>query len=96
MGLNYEVFGDRVLLKKLDEPVEEKTEGGIILPIETQEKEQKNKLMFFGEVVLKGIDANLVSVGDVVIFNQATTQKLFLEGEEYYLVTDNVLIGKKL
>lgn len=93
--MDYEVFNDRILLKMIEEPVEEKTKSGIILPLETQEKEKKNKNIFFGEVVLKGIKANLVEIGDIVIFNLAGAIKLFLDGNEYYLLGEQMLLGRK-
>ena len=95
MELNYELFNDRVLLKKIDEPIEEKTESGIILPLETQEKAQRNKNIFSGEIVLTGIDTKLVGKRDVVIFNLASATKLFLDGNEYYLLGEQMLLGKK-
>jgi len=95
MELNYELFNDRILLEKIDEPVGEKTEGGIIIPLETQEKEQQNKNIFFGKIVLTGIDTKLVNVGDIVIFNLASTTKLFLDNNEYYLLGEQMLLGKK-
>lgn len=93
--MDYEIFNDRILLKMIDESIEERTEGGIILPLETQEKKKRNKNIFFGEVVLKGIKANLVKIGDVVIFNLAGATKLFLDGDEYYLLGEQMLLGKK-
>jgi len=95
MALEYEVFNDRILLEKIDDPIEEKTEGGIILPLETQEKAERSRSIFFGEVILAGAKCELVEVGDLVIYNEHQATLLPLEGEVYYLIGEQMLLGKK-
>lgn len=95
MALKYEVFNDRVLLEKVEDPIEEKTEGGIILPLETQERAERGRSIFFGEVVLTGEKCQLVEVGDLVIYNEGQATLLPLEGEVYYLIGEQMLLGKK-
>lgn len=95
MEMRYEVFNDRILLEKIDDPIEEKTEGGIILPLETQERAEASRSIFFGEVVLTGDKCILVKEGDLVIYNESSVTRLILDNKEYYLIGEQMLLGKK-
>ncbi len=90
-------LGDRVLLKLLsDEESETTTASGIIIP-ETADKERSEKR---GRVLAtgpgrRGDDDDLIPVdvkaGDEVIFQWG--DKVEIEGEEYYIVTESNIIA---
>ena len=92
---DYQIFNDRILIEEIEDPIEEKTEGGIILPLETQERAERARNVFFGKVVMTGEKCELVKVGDIVIYNKSGGTLIPFGKELYYLMGEQMLLGKK-
>jgi co-chaperonin GroES (HSP10) len=89
------MFGDRILLEKIEEKVEEKkSEGGIVIPNQVEERKLKNKHIFRGVIKLTGKDVKLVEAKDVVLFNIINTQQIELEGKEFFIMEEKNLLAK--
>ncbi|MCK5607555.1 co-chaperone GroES [Candidatus Pacearchaeota archaeon] len=79
--------GKRVLVTK--KAVEQKTQGGIILP-ESVKEEAKDTT---GEVVAVGPKAEGIKVGDVVLFGEFAGTDVRLDGKEYLLMPDEDVLA---
>jgi chaperonin GroES len=77
--MNFEPFGDRVLVKVPE--VENTTKGGIILP-DTASKDNPTE----AEVIAIGGSTKKIEVGDTVVFSQYAGTKITLDGEEYLIL----------
>jgi len=91
----YSMFGDRVLLEKIEEKVEEKkTEGGIVIPNQIEEKKLKSKQLFFGVVIQKGWDVLHLSINDIALFNIMNAQQVELNGKMYCIVEEKNILAR--
>jgi chaperonin GroES len=77
--MNFKPFGDRVLVKVKE--VENKTEGGIILP-DNASKDKPTE----GEVIEVGGNPKNIEVGDTVIFGKYAGTEITLDGEDYLIL----------
>ncbi len=69
------------VLLKLEDPAEDKTSGGIIIPDTAREKSQE------GKVVALPADSDIdLSVGDVVLYKGFSGTEINFEGEKYLLI----------
>ena len=83
-------LGDRVVLKQA-EP-EEKTQSGIILTTQSQEKPQQAEVIAVGPGgVVDGKEVTMqVKAGDKVIYSKYAVK---LDGEEYIIVRQNDILA---
>ena len=88
-------LGDRILIKEFDKEAGGETKSGIIIPETVSEDKGSKK----GKVVAVGEgrydDGRLipvkVEVGDVVLFQWGDMLKI--DGEEYYMVSENNVLA---
>lgn len=86
-AFNLEPFGDRVILKRIDEDAEMKR--GLLIPEIAQVKSSK------GRVIAAGPNAN-VEPGDIVLFSKYGAMEITLDGEDYLLLRfDEIYLREK-
>lgn len=87
---------DRIVVKRIDEKDETKTEGGIIIPDSAKEKPQE------GEVVVVGKGKRLddgkvvpldVQAGDRILFGKYSGSDIKLDGQEYLIMREDEVLG---
>jgi chaperonin GroES len=87
-------LGDRVLVKRVEEP--SKTKGGILIPDTAKEKPQE------GEVIAVGPGARddtgkrvepAVKRGDRVLFGKWSGSEVKLEGEDLIIMKESDILG---
>jgi chaperonin GroES len=87
-------LGDRVLVKRVEEP--SKTKGGILIPDTAKEKPQE------GEVIAVGPGARddtgkrvepAVKPGDRVLFGKWSGSEVKLEGEDLIIMKESDILG---
>jgi chaperonin GroES len=92
--MNLRPLADRVVVKVIE--VEEKTEGGIVLPDTAKERPQQ------GEVLAVGPGRRLddgsllplgVKVGDRVLFSKYGGVEVKVDGEEYLILREDDILG---
>jgi len=92
--VNLRPLADRVVVKVIE--VEEKTEGGIVLPDTAKERPQQ------GEVLAVGPGRRLddgsllplsVKVGDRVLFSKYGGVEVKVDGEEYLILREDDILG---
>jgi len=86
---------DRVVVKPADS--EETTAGGIVLPDNAKEKQQRGKVLAVGpgKLLDGGERAALsVKVGDEVIFGKYAGNDLKLDGDEVKIMRESDLLAK--
>ena len=77
------------VLLKLEDPTEDKTAGGIIIPDTAKEKSQE------GKVVALPADSDIdLSVGDVVLYKGFSGTEINFEGESYLLILSDDVLAK--
>ena len=77
------------VLLKLEDPTEDKTAGGIIIPDTAKEKSQE------GKVVALPADSDIdLSVGDVVLYKGFSGTEINFEGESYLLILSDDILAK--
>ena len=85
-------LGDRVVLKQA-EP-EEKTQSGIILTTQSQEKQQAEVIAVGSGGVVDGKEVTMqVKAGDKVIYSKYAGNEVKLDGEEYIIVRQNDILA---
>ena len=86
-------LGDRVVLKQLE--AEEKTQSGIVLPGQAQEKPQQAEVIAVGPGgVVDGKEVKMeVTVGDKVIYSKYSGTEVKLDGEEYIIVKQSDILA---
>lgn len=77
---------DKVVVEVLEK--EEKTEGGLILPENAQVEPQ-----FYGEVASVGKDADEISVGDIVAFNERAGMDISLDKKKMKCIKVDEIYG---
>ena len=89
--VNVQTLGRRVLVKP--DAVEETTAGGLIIPPSAQD----DKTPEIGEVVVLGTGEKgfefTVKVGDRVSFRQYSPDKLEIDGELYYILSEDDVLA---
>ena len=85
---NIKAIGDNVLIKP--DPLETKTKSGLILVSKEGAKAQRR-----GKVVSVGekCDEN-IKAGDIVYFKIYSGNEIKVNGEEYFVLTNNNVIAK--
>ena len=86
-------LGDRVVLKQLE--AEETTNSGIVLPGQAQEKPQQAEVIAVGPGgMVDGKEIKMeVVVGNKVIYSKYAGTEVKLDGEEYIIVKQNVILA---
>ena len=86
-------LADRVVLKQ--STPEEKTNSGIILTSQTQEKPQQAEVVAVGPGgLVDGKEVTMhVKVGDVVIFSKYAGNEVKLDDEEYIIVKQSDILA---
>ncbi|MBY0589327.1 co-chaperone GroES [bacterium] len=86
---------DRVVVKPAES--EEKTVGGIVLPDNAKEKQQKGEVLAVGpgKLLDSGDRATLsVKVGDVVLFGKYSGSDVKVEGIEVKIMRESDILAK--
>jgi chaperonin GroES len=86
---------DRVVVKPAES--EEKTVGGIVLPDNAKEKQQKGEVLAVGpgKLLDSGERATLsVKVGDVVLFGKYSGSDVKVEGTEVKIMRESDILAK--
>ncbi len=92
--MNFRPLYDRVLVKRVT--AEQKTAGGLIIPVSAKEKPQEALVMAVGNGrVLEGgtIRAMSVDVGDKILFGKYTGDEIKLEGEEMLILREEDILA---
>ena len=86
-------WGDRVVLKQME--AEEKTQSGIVLPGQAQEKPQQAVVIAVGPGgMVDGKEVKMeVAVEDQVIYSKYAGTKGKLDGEEYIIVRQSDILA---
>ena len=91
--MNIKPLGDRVLIKRLE--AEEKTKSGIVLPGSAKEQPQMAEVIAAGPGgVVDGKEVKMeVKAGDRVIFSKYAGTDIKVDGEEYMVLSQNVILA---
>ena len=85
---------ERLIVKRRE--AEEVSEGGIIIPDDSQEKPFEGKVMAVGKGMV-GSDGNFipmeVQVGDNVLFRRYAGTEIEVDGEELLIMSEQELLG---
>ena len=84
---------DRVIAKELK--AEEKTSGGIYLPVSSQEKPCMAKVLSVGEgeLINGKLEPMKVKVGDTILFAKYSGSEFKLENEEYIVLKQTDILA---
>ena len=85
---------DRVLVKQSD--AEETTAGGIVLPDTAKEKPQRGKVIAagIGKLLDSGQRGDMcLKKGDEVFYGKYSGTEIKIDGEEYLIMTEAVILG---
>ena len=87
---------DRVVVKRLEDKEDEKTQGGIIIPDSAKEKPQKGEILAAGKG--KRLDDGKivpldVKVGDKILFGKYSGNEIKIDGEECLIMREDELLG---
>lgn len=97
MAFDLEPFGDRVILKRIDEDAE--MSHGLHVPEIAQVKSQKGRIMAVGEgrFINGKIEPLPVNEGDIVMFSKYGGVECNLDGEEYIILRfDELYLRQRL
>lgn len=86
---------DRVVVRPAES--EDKTTGGIVLPDNAKEKQQKGEVLAVGpgKLLDSGERAALsVSVGDVILFGKYAGNDVKVQGEELKIMRESDILAK--
>ncbi|MBI5969648.1 MAG: co-chaperone GroES [Deltaproteobacteria bacterium] len=85
---------DRVIVKRTEE--NEKTKGGIIIPDSAKETPAEGKVISVGpgkrDETGKLVPVD-VKVGDRIIFSKYSGSEIKVEGEEYFIMREEDILG---
>lgn len=85
---------DRVIVKRTEE--NEKTKGGIIIPDSAKETPAEGKVISVGpgkrDETGKLVPVD-VKVGDRIIFSKYSGNEIKVEGEEYFIMREEDILG---
>lgn len=89
-------IGDHILVKPL--PQEEVTKSGIVLPDSAQEKPHQGKIVAVGSGKYIGDKLHSfaelgINDGDVIMFSKYGPTEIKVDGEEYYILESNDVLG---
>jgi chaperonin GroES len=86
---------DKIVVK-VEEPKEQRTASGIIIPDTAQEKPQVGEVIAVGEgrLLQNGeIKPLSVKVGDFVVYNKYAGSEVELEGEKYLILSEDEVLA---
>ncbi len=91
--------GDRLLVKRI--AAETISEGGIVVPDQSQEKPKSGVIMAMGPLVntrqvadgFVSVPGDMLCVGDEVQFGAFSGINMTIEGEEYVLIQQDEVVG---
>lgn len=91
-------LGDRVLVKPLEEKdTEKKTDSGIILPESSKDEAVKRGTVISVGVGKKNDEGEVISMevkdGDKILFKEFSGEKVNIDDEEYYIVSESGLLA---
>ena len=92
--MQFRPLHDRVVVKRIEE--EQKTKGGIIIPVTAKEKPMQGEILAVGPGARneKGDLIPLgVQVGDRVLFGKWSGTEVKLEGEELLIMKESDIMG---
>ena len=91
--MNLKPLADRVVVKQIE--AEEKTKGGIILTSAAQEKPEIYEVLVVGPGgMVEGKEVKMeVKAGDKVIMGKYSGTSVKLDGEEYIIIRQNVILA---
>ncbi len=92
--MNVKPLADRVLIKPME--AEEKTSGGIIIPDNAKEKQQKGEVVAVGDgkVADDGKKISMsVKKGDKVLYGKYAGTEVTIEGEEYSIMRESDILA---
>jgi chaperonin GroES len=95
MATSLKPLDDRVVVKPAES--EEKTAGGIVLPDNAKEKQQRGKVIAVGpgKLLDNGSRATLsVKVGDDVLFGKYSGNDVKIDGDEVKIMRESDLLAK--
>ncbi|MBI2856163.1 MAG: co-chaperone GroES [Chloroflexi bacterium] len=95
MPREYKPFGDRVLVRPIEE--EKVSVGGIVLPDTAQERPQEGEVVAVGpgRTSDEGKRIQLeVKVGDRVVYSKYAGTEIKEEGKEYLILKESDLLAK--
>ena len=96
MAKNIKPLGDRVVVKQ--EPGEERTQSGIVLPDTAKEKPQVGTVIAVGSgrILDNGQKVPLeVKIGDKVIYAKYGGTEIKLDGEEFIILQERDILAVK-
>jgi chaperonin GroES len=92
--MNVKPLADRVVIKPME--AEEKTAGGIIIPDNAKEKQQKGEVVAVGDGKIaddgKKIPMSLKK-GDKVLYGKYSGTEVTIEGEEYSIMRESDILA---
>ncbi|MCP8352571.1 co-chaperone GroES [Candidatus Synchoanobacter obligatus] len=93
MTVKIKPLADRVVVKA--HPAEEKTQGGIYIPVKTEEKVVEAEVVAVGPgKVADGKSISLVlKVGQTVVFNQYSATEVESEGEKFLVLREDDVVA---
>jgi chaperonin GroES len=95
MKMNLKPLDDRVVVRAAES--EEKTVGGIVLPDNAKEKQQKGEVLAVGpgKLLDSGERASLsVKVGDTILFGKYAGNDVKVNGEELKIMRESDILAK--
>ena len=85
---------DRIIVKRIEE--EETSKGGIIIPDAAKEKSQEGKVIAVGKGVIRDngkLQKLDVKRGDRVLFGKFAGTEVTLDGDEYFIIREDDVLG---
>ena len=85
---------DRILVQRLEEG--EQMVGGIIIPDTAKEKPQQGKVIAVGNGKVKDDGTRIpldVKAGDRILFGKYSGQDIKLDGDEYLIMREDVVLA---
>jgi chaperonin GroES len=93
--MNLKPLGDNIVVKPAK--AEEQTKSGLVIPDTAKEKPQKGEVVAAGEGRWDDEGKNRipmdVAVGDVVIYKEWGKTSIKLDGEEYFILSQNDVLA---
>ncbi|MBN1155459.1 co-chaperone GroES [candidate division KSB1 bacterium] len=92
--MNIRPLADRVVIKPVD--LEEKVQGGIIIPDTAKEKPQQGKIVAVGPGKVSETGEKIkmeVKVGDLVLYGKYAGTEVTVNDEEYLIVRESDILA---
>lgn len=96
MATLLEMYDDRLLILPDPIEVEEKTEGGILLPNPVSEQPLRGTVVSVGPGIIRecGFVPTITKVGDRVMFGKYGYDRIALDGRELFIVKESDVKGR--